>query len=57
MISQAAVELYAVCAKRSFKGDDAARQTAQRKLLSQELALRAERLLRDIRAEAFIEYR
>ena len=57
MISQAAVELYAVCGKRSFKGDDAARQTAQRKLLSQELTLRAERLLRDIRAEAFIEYR
>jgi peptidyl-prolyl cis-trans isomerase SurA len=57
MISQAAVELYALCGKRSFKGDDAARQTAQRKLLSQELSLRAERLLRDIRTEAFIEYR
>jgi peptidyl-prolyl cis-trans isomerase SurA len=57
MISQAAVELYAVCGKRSFKGDDAARKTAQVKLLSQELALRAERLLRDTRAEAFIEYR
>jgi peptidyl-prolyl cis-trans isomerase SurA len=57
MISQAAVELYAVCGKRGFRGDDAARQTAQRKLLSQELSLRAERLLRDIRAEAFIEYR
>jgi peptidyl-prolyl cis-trans isomerase SurA len=57
MISQAAVELFAVCGKRSFKGDDTARQTAQRKLMSQELALRAERLLRDIRSEAFIEYR
>jgi hypothetical protein len=57
MISQAAVELYAVCGKRSFKGDDAARQTAQRKLMSQEILLRAERLLRDIRADAFIEYR
>jgi peptidyl-prolyl cis-trans isomerase SurA len=57
MISQAAVELFAVCGKRSFKGDDTARQTAQRKLISQELALRAERLLRDIRSEAFIEYR
>jgi len=57
MISQAAIELYAVCGKRSFKGDDAARQTAQRKLMSQELTLRAERLLRDVRAEAFIEYR
>jgi peptidyl-prolyl cis-trans isomerase SurA len=57
MISQAAVELFAVCGKRSFKGDDTARQTAQRKLMSQELSLRAERLLRDIRSEAFIEYR
>ena len=57
MISQAAVELYAVCGQRTSKGDDAARQTAQRKLMSQELSLRAERLLRDIRAEAFIEYR
>jgi len=56
-ISQAAVELYAVCGKRSFKGDDAARQTAERKLMSKELLLRAERLLRDVRAEAFIEYR
>jgi len=57
MISQAAVELYAVCGKRTSKGDDAERQTAQRKLMSQELSLRAERLLRDLRAEAFIEYR
>ena len=57
MISQAAVELYAVCGQRTSKGDDAARQSAQRKLMSQELSLRAERLLRDIRAEAFIEYR
>ena len=57
MISQAAVELYAVCGKRTFKGDDVARQKAQSKLMSKELMLRAERLLRDLRAEAFIVYR
>ncbi len=56
-ISAAAVELYAVCGKRSFKGDDGARQDVQRKLMNQEMALRAERLLRDLRQEAFIEYR
>jgi peptidyl-prolyl cis-trans isomerase SurA len=56
-ISQAAVELYAVCGKRSFRGDDEARVEAQRKLLNQEMAPRAERLLRDLRQEAFIEYR
>ncbi len=57
MVAQAAVELYAVCGKRAFKGDDAARQLAQRKLMGAELTLRAEQLLRDVRQEAFIEYR
>jgi peptidyl-prolyl cis-trans isomerase SurA len=57
MISQAAVELYAVCGKRSFRGDDNARVQTQRKLMNQEMVLRAERLLRDLRQEAFIEYR
>ncbi len=33
------------------------RRTTQRKLMNQEMALRAERLLRDLRQEAFIEYR
>jgi peptidyl-prolyl cis-trans isomerase SurA len=56
-ISQAAVELYAVCGKRSFTGDTAAREQTQRQLMNQEMGLRAERLLRDIRQEAFIEYR
>ena len=56
-ISQAAVELYAVCGKRSFTGNTAAREQAQRQLMNQEMGLRAERLLRDIRQEAFIEYR
>jgi peptidyl-prolyl cis-trans isomerase SurA len=56
-ITQATVELYAVCGKQSAKGDDEARQGAQRKLMNEELGIRAERLLRDIRQEAFIEYR
>ena len=56
-ISQAAVELYAVCGKRSFTGNTAAREQTQRQLMNQEMGLRAERLLRDIRQEAFIEYR
>ena len=56
-ISAAAVELYAVCGKRSFRGDDAARTETQRKLMNDEMKIRAERLLRDLKQEAFIEYR
>ena len=56
-ISAAAVELYAVCGKRSFRGDETARNDTQRKLMNDEMGLRAERLLRDIRQEAFVEYR
>ena len=56
-ISAAAVELYAVCGKRSFRGDDAARTATQRKLMNEEMKIRAERLLRDLKQEAFIEYR
>ena len=56
-ISAAAVELYAVCGKRSFRGDDAARTETQRKLMNEEMKIRAERLLRDLKQEAFIEYR
>jgi len=56
-ISQAAVELYAVCGRRSAPGSETAREQAQRSLMNQEMGLRAERLLRDIRQEAFIEYR
>jgi peptidyl-prolyl cis-trans isomerase SurA len=56
-ITSAAVEVYAVCGKRSFRGDDTERQETQRKLMSQEITIRAERFLRDLRQEAFIEYR
>jgi peptidyl-prolyl cis-trans isomerase SurA len=56
-IAAAAVELYAVCGKRSSSGNEEARLETQRKLMNQEMSLRAERLLRDLRQEAFIEYR
>jgi peptidyl-prolyl cis-trans isomerase SurA len=56
-ISTAAVEVYAVCGKRTLRGDDNVRAETQRKLMNQEMTLRAERLIRDLRQEAFIEYR
>jgi peptidyl-prolyl cis-trans isomerase SurA len=56
-ISTAAVEVYAVCGKRILRGDDNVRAETQRKLMNQEMTLRAERLIRDLRQEAFIEYR
>jgi len=56
-VSAASIELYAVCGKRSFRGDDAARTEVQRKLMNDEMKIRAERLLRDLKQDAFIEYR
>jgi peptidyl-prolyl cis-trans isomerase SurA len=56
-VAAAAIELYAVCGKRSFRGDDTARAETQRKLMNDEMKIRAERLLRDLKQEAFIEYR
>jgi peptidyl-prolyl cis-trans isomerase SurA len=56
VISASAVELYAVCGKRAAQ-DDPKRTAAKNKLMQQELALRSERLLRDLRQDAFIEYR
>ncbi len=56
VISASAVELYAVCGKRAAQ-DDPKRKAAKNQLMRQELALRSERLLRDLRQDAFIEYR
>jgi peptidyl-prolyl cis-trans isomerase SurA len=56
-ISPSGVELYAVCGKVSTKGDTKVREATQRKLLNDEMMIRAERLLRDLRQDAFIEYR
>ncbi len=56
-LSGSAIEAYAVCGKHEIKGDPQKRQQTEMKLLEQELGIRAEGLLRDIRQDAFIEYR
>lgn len=56
-VSRAAVELYAVCGSRAIASDQSVRETTQRKLLNDEMLIRAQRLLRDLRQDAFIEYR
>ena len=56
-ISASAIELYAVCGKRAIKGDTQQREQTEHKLMQQEMEIRAERLLRDLRQDAFIEYR
>jgi peptidyl-prolyl cis-trans isomerase SurA len=56
-ITASAVEMYAVCGKRSVKGDDKTREETQRKLVNEEMSIHAQRLLRDLRQDAFIEYR
>ena len=55
-LSASGVELYAVCGNRVVR-DTKVREETQRKLLNEEMMLRAEGLLRDVRQEAFIEYR
>jgi peptidyl-prolyl cis-trans isomerase SurA len=56
-ISPSGIELYALCGKRVVHGDDKLREETSHKLIIQELQIKAERFLRDIRQEAFIEYR
>ena len=56
-LSTSGVELYAVCGKVSVKGDTELREQTEHKLMNKEMMIRAERLLRDLRQDAFIEYR
>jgi peptidyl-prolyl cis-trans isomerase SurA len=56
-LSGSAIEAYAVCGKHAIKGDPEKRQQTELKLLEEELGIRAEGLLRDMRQDAFIEYR
>lgn len=54
--SPSGIELYAVCGKNG-SGDDKVREATQRKLMNEEMLIRAQGLLRDLRQDAFIEYR
>ncbi|MEX2166397.1 MAG: SurA N-terminal domain-containing protein [Methyloceanibacter sp.] len=56
-LTGSAVELYAVCGKSAIRADNPKREETQRKLMNEEMGIRAERLLRDLRQDAFIEYR
>ncbi|MGH6791602.1 MAG: peptidylprolyl isomerase, partial [Methyloceanibacter sp.] len=56
-LTGSAVELYAVCGKNTIRADNPKREETQRKLMNEEMGIRAERLLRDLRQDAFIEYR
>jgi peptidyl-prolyl cis-trans isomerase SurA len=56
-LSGSAIEAYAVCGKHAIKGNPEKRQQTEIKLMEQELGIRAEGLLRDMRQDAFIEYR
>jgi peptidyl-prolyl cis-trans isomerase SurA len=56
-ITATGVELYAVCSRRSVQADDEQREKVQRELMGQEFQILALRHLRDLRQEAFVEYR
>ena len=56
-LSASTVELYAVCGKHGVRGDAKQREETEQKLVQEEMSIRAERLLRDMRQDAFIEYR
>ena len=56
-VTSSSIEFYAVCNRRSVKSDSKQRRQVQAKLVEQEYQIRARRLLRDLRQDAFIEYR
>lgn len=56
-LTGSSVELYAVCGKSATQAGNQQREETQRKLMNEEMGIRAERLLRDLRQDAFIEYR
>jgi peptidyl-prolyl cis-trans isomerase SurA len=56
-LSASTIELYAVCGKREVRGDPKQREETEHKLVQEEMEIRAERLLRDMRQDAFIENR
>lgn len=51
------VELYAICSKRSVKGDDKTRAKIKNKLRQREFNVLKRRYLKDLRQDAYIEYR
>lgn len=58
-VTHAGIELYAVCAAQAAAatGDLDVRDEAERKILNDELRVKAEEYLKEVREKAFIEYR
>ena len=56
-ITSSGIELYAVCARRAVERNDEQRKEVRTKLISQEYNILARRHLRDLRQDAFVEYR
>ena len=56
-ITSSGIELYAVCARRAVARNDEQRKEVRTKLISQEYNSLARRHLRDLRQDAFVEYR
>jgi peptidyl-prolyl cis-trans isomerase SurA len=52
-----AIDLLAVCARRTVKGDEKQREKVQEDLRAKEFEMLAKRHLRDIRQDAHIEFR
>ena len=57
IITSSGIELYAVCARRSVNRNDEQRKQVRSKLVSKEYSILARRHLRDLRQDAFVEYR
>ncbi len=57
VITSSGIEMYAVCARRSVTRNDEQRKQVRSKLVSQEYNILARRHLRDLRQDAYVEYR
>ncbi len=57
VITSSGIEMFAVCVRRSVNRNDEQRKQVRSKLVSEEYNILARRHLRDLRQEAFVEYR
>ena len=57
VITSSGIEMFAVCARRSVNKNDEQRKQVRSKLVSEEYNILARRHLRDLRQDAYVEYR
>jgi peptidyl-prolyl cis-trans isomerase SurA len=56
-VTPTGVELYAVCGRHTIQADNSKREEVERKLMGEQFEVLAVRHLRDLRQEAYIDYR